>query len=243
MCNAWNHSYGCTCGWGGDGHSGVSPGRGFNALEMAARLFYGHQEGPSYSNAKSFTDPNAICPVCGAEVFFYRSPYNGRVFFDSLGPPWPKHSCTDSNSQSRFAFPTLIRRVSESLNASKPIWSKEGWQPFVLREVSSIPSLPGCIRIRGVFGSQGKELFLKVSQLPDGALLQVRHIEPGTYEVSVMSVDAKGNISSEVLASWDSVTKLVTMITKLSTQSSPTVDAIGALSAAFTKVLRTELDK
>jgi hypothetical protein len=59
-------------GSGGDGHSGVSPGRGFNALEMAARLFYGHQEGPSYSNAKSFTDPNAICPVCGAEVFFYR---------------------------------------------------------------------------------------------------------------------------------------------------------------------------
>jgi hypothetical protein len=28
-------------------------------------------------------------------VFFYRSPHNGRVFFDDVGWPWPKHPCTD----------------------------------------------------------------------------------------------------------------------------------------------------
>lgn len=42
--------------------------------------------------------PNARCPVCGAPVIFYRSPYDGRVFFDPpLGPPWPKHPCTISD--------------------------------------------------------------------------------------------------------------------------------------------------
>src|SRR5688572_18159931 len=39
----------------------------------------------------SFVNPNARCPVCDAPVFFYQSPYGGRVFFDELGPPWPKH--------------------------------------------------------------------------------------------------------------------------------------------------------
>lgn len=44
---------------------------------------------------RSYLDPNATCPVCGAAVFFYRSPHNGRVFFDDVGWPWPKHRCTD----------------------------------------------------------------------------------------------------------------------------------------------------
>jgi hypothetical protein len=45
----------------------------------------------------SYVNPNARCPVCHAPVIFYRSPYDGRVFFDPpLGPPWPKHPCTDS---------------------------------------------------------------------------------------------------------------------------------------------------
>ena len=49
----------------------------------------------SFDTAQSYLDPNARCPVCGALVFFYRSPHNGRVFFDDVGWPWPKHPCTD----------------------------------------------------------------------------------------------------------------------------------------------------
>ena len=44
----------------------------------------------------SFTIPNATCPVCGARVFFYQNEFGSRVFFDDLGPPWPKHPCTDN---------------------------------------------------------------------------------------------------------------------------------------------------
>lgn len=45
----------------------------------------------------SFVSPNANCPLCGAEVFFYQNEHGSRVFFDELGPPWPKHPCTDNS--------------------------------------------------------------------------------------------------------------------------------------------------
>jgi len=41
-----------------------------------------------------FVQPNADCPVCGSPVFFYQNQFGSRVFFDELGPPWPKHPCT-----------------------------------------------------------------------------------------------------------------------------------------------------
>ncbi|MEH0822748.1 MULTISPECIES: hypothetical protein [unclassified Micromonospora] len=40
--------------------------------------------------------PNARCPICGAAVYFYANERGSRVFFDDLGPPWPKHPCTDN---------------------------------------------------------------------------------------------------------------------------------------------------
>lgn len=40
-------------------------------------------------------DPNARCPICGALVYFYWNEVGSRVYFDALGPPWPKHPCTD----------------------------------------------------------------------------------------------------------------------------------------------------
>lgn len=40
--------------------------------------------------------PNAVCPVCGAKVYFYANDAGSRVYFDEIGPPWPKHPCTDT---------------------------------------------------------------------------------------------------------------------------------------------------
>src|SRR4051812_6197800 len=42
-----------------------------------------------------YVNPNARCPVCNVPVFYYANSYGSRVFFDDLGPPWPKHPCTD----------------------------------------------------------------------------------------------------------------------------------------------------
>lgn len=48
-----------------------------------------------FRSVESYVDPNALCPICGASVFYYQSPTGGRLFFDALGWPWPKHPCTD----------------------------------------------------------------------------------------------------------------------------------------------------
>lgn len=48
-----------------------------------------------YDSVESYLNPNARCPVCGGRVYFYQSPHGGRVFFDDVGWPWPKHPCTD----------------------------------------------------------------------------------------------------------------------------------------------------
>ncbi|WP_158295518.1 cobaltochelatase CobT-related protein [Crenalkalicoccus roseus] len=75
----------------------------------------------------SYVSPNARCPVCGALVFFYQSPTGGRVFFDELGPPWPKHPCTDNGVQLRTSY-------NNGVTSRRPSWISEGWVP--LTEVS-----------------------------------------------------------------------------------------------------------
>ncbi|WP_404470351.1 hypothetical protein [Bradyrhizobium ottawaense] len=46
------------------------------------------------SIAACYVNPNARCPECNASVYFYANEHGSRVFFDHLGPPWPKHPCT-----------------------------------------------------------------------------------------------------------------------------------------------------
>ena len=118
------------------------------------RFIFGWVEFPSYVN------PNAHCPVCGAEVYFYQSPYGGRVFFDELGPPWPKHPCTSSDDSSvrrtvrDFEFEQLFPAADPQIETSTqrenpepsvnlpvvrfkpnreiPGWRKAGWSPLLL---------------------------------------------------------------------------------------------------------------
>ncbi len=64
------------------------------------------QTQPSYKNPVSpivrmprstgLMRPNAVCPVCGAYVYFYSNEFGSRVYFDEIGPPWPIHPCTDN---------------------------------------------------------------------------------------------------------------------------------------------------
>ncbi len=89
MCNAYRHSAGCTCGWGGDGHLGRAD-HSFvqsNVYERGVRT--------------SFCRPTS-CQYCGEHVFFVR--YNGGcVWFDALGKPWPKHQCYNNFSTNSAA--------------------------------------------------------------------------------------------------------------------------------------------
>lgn len=41
----------------------------------------------------SSTRPNYQCKCCGTKVYFFQSSTGGKVLFDFLGQPWPKHGC------------------------------------------------------------------------------------------------------------------------------------------------------
>lgn len=124
MCNAHNHHIGCNCGWGGDGHQGYAY---IEALFNQQRLI-SHQI--DFDEYDSYVNPNAICPVCGASVYFYQSSYGGRVYFDELGPPWPKHPCTIDE----YKIPDFNR----SENVNTPQWIKHGWKPFRLTQIEKV---------------------------------------------------------------------------------------------------------
>lgn len=135
MCNAFRHPPGCPCGWGGEGHLGRRDGS-FNSYSnyypsTPEYLWRGYQRNATYS---SYVNPNARCPVCRAAVFFYQSPYGGRVFFDELGPPWPKHPCTDNSGA--YKYLKYQTRASEALQVpSRYRWQMTGWYPFACQSI------------------------------------------------------------------------------------------------------------
>ena len=157
MCNAWNHAADCTCGWGGEGHLGRRNGGNPFPLSMYPKFkTYGEY-------LVSCTVPNAKCPVCGSPVFFYRSPSNGRVFFDDLGPPWPKHPCTSNGYQ-----PTYWRNYSDqdkTAVAEKYYESKE-WKPFLL-EGLKIDTKNNVTEIIGRLFDRRRTFFTKINGLTD----------------------------------------------------------------------------
>lgn len=150
MCNAWNHPPGCQCGWGGEGHKGKSSGNRFTGA------FSGYFPGvpPIDKSYESYTIPNATCPVCGDLVFFYQSPEGGRVFFDELGPPWPKHPCTDHNSR-----PGLIGDASRSAPPRTYTWQKEGWSPFFINVVTRVDQ--NILKISGQLEGEERVFFAR----------------------------------------------------------------------------------
>lgn len=107
-CNAWNHPPGCDCGWGGDTGGQQFFGRPKGAYADPVRSSVA---APARTRAASDGrwrsvgnhGPNAECPVCGQPVYFVQPENGGRIFFDELGPPWPKHPCTDNGHSPVFA--------------------------------------------------------------------------------------------------------------------------------------------
>jgi len=113
-CNGFNHPPNCNCPWG--------PGYGRAYRDEAEvppsrQRHFGAQPSTKAERLVGITIPNAKCQYCQSPVFFYRSPYDGKVFFDSLGPPWPKHQCISS---SVIATRTADRPVSTD-------WESNGW--------------------------------------------------------------------------------------------------------------------
>ncbi len=98
-----NHYPDCSCGWC------VNYGRSrINRIELTESIRYRDakvllKQSGANSVSACYVNPNARCPECWQPVFFYANTAGSRVFFDHLGPPWPKHGCTDSSRHKIFA--------------------------------------------------------------------------------------------------------------------------------------------
>jgi hypothetical protein len=123
----YNHYPSCTCGWC------VKDGGGPTVIAATPAMSWRR----TASSCDSYIDPNAECPVCGAEVFFYQSPFGGRVFFDHLGPPWPKHPCTDTH-QARLGALCILAPPSKVLGTQSRRPLSIGWIPLVPLRSASI---------------------------------------------------------------------------------------------------------
>ena len=88
MCNAYMHPRNCSCGWG----SGKGVGNSRSYLPSHEVALLDHANAFYRDHSSLLTIPNYSCS-CGKKVFFFRSRNGGKVLFESLGPPWPKHDC------------------------------------------------------------------------------------------------------------------------------------------------------
>jgi hypothetical protein len=161
MCNAWNHPAGCTCGWGGDGHSGSSSG-GFGSYTIGC-FSWQHR-------GENFCRPTT-CPRCGSEGYFVRH-NGGSVWFDKLGWPWPKHCCFDDD---RFGI--QLRRLFKELqrNGSGHVFG------VIIETETTRPGEGGRIQIRCSDGSEIDQEFdtrANLSLLP-GRLVVIVDDEEG----------------------------------------------------------------
>jgi len=200
MCNAFGHPAGCTCGWGGDGHLGRRTD-GYSNEYLAPYpstpeyLWRGSQRHATYD---SYVNPNARCPVCRAAVFFYQSPYGGRVFFDELGPPWPKHPCTDNSNSHKY-----VKAESISLAPlSTYRWQRDGWSPFIClgirNDKTGRTEIKGRIVVNTGEGAEKGHLVYAYIKSPDKRLtdvpLFIREVDSnvGKYEIATYDLSRDG---------------------------------------------------
>lgn len=142
----------------------------------------------------SYTIP-IPCPVCGDAVFLYRSKDGGRVFFDELGPPWPKHPCTD---RARAALLTTSTDTDQVLPTRHYAWKEAGWQPITDVIVESAG--PAHLRLRGLLNSWRLTIYIQISVVaadhdPMAELahspIHARKTVDGAFEVAFLSQDLR----------------------------------------------------
>lgn len=92
----YNHHPDCSCGWCvNHGRTRVSRADIQASLRVREAENFLKKNG-ARSISGCYVNPNARCPECGVAVFFYANEFGSKVYFDDLGPPWPKHPCTDN---------------------------------------------------------------------------------------------------------------------------------------------------
>lgn len=154
----------------------------------------GHWWVPPITRAReSYVNPNAYCPACGATVFFYQSPHGGRVFFDALGPPWPKHPCTDNSSIPRFV-PGKSHLLKQNIEGPRYTWETEGWSPFFIFVVAEVDRVT--LRINGEYKGKDTTIYVRKivnlhssdNPISKECIAHLKEAGDGSYKLSFITV-------------------------------------------------------
>lgn len=130
----------------------------------------GYSSAPQQTPAKpfesvvSYVNPDARCPECGAIVFFYQSPYGGRVFFDDLGWPWPKHPCTD-NPRTQSG---TVKRVDQK--SRRPFFLSKGGEALHVYRIVELADENDSISLK--FSEVGQPLRAFKLSIPSAVLME-----------------------------------------------------------------------
>ena len=197
-CNAWNHPPDCNCGWGGD-----TGGGGWSSSTLGIRHIPA-PDGRDWQPARrpsfeTYVNPNARCPCCGANVYFYQSPFGGRVFFDPpLGPPWPKHPCTDNYFARGRSEPILPSLVSSGVSPKRSR-NPTIWQPLIAAEIRRIGTNDR-IRLSGDLPAIPRRyLYVPAGTTTDRPAFWRRAIDPAMIEISTLADTQNGAIFPRAL--------------------------------------------
>jgi hypothetical protein len=71
-------------------------------------------------------------------VFYYWNQYGSSVYFDELGPPWPKHPCTDNSTRR-----TPKRYVDAIRVVATYGWEKENWWSIRIDQIRRLENQSG----------------------------------------------------------------------------------------------------
>lgn len=193
MCNAHNHPPGCNCGWGGgwygNGNFPDTSSWQFNKDRPRKKEFLGLQGGTTTSLSGGYVNSNSKCPVCGASVYYYESAKGGRVFFDSLGPPWPKHPCTSNNRQN----------IDTSAKKSYIPWHHDNWKYLINVTINPYSTIPDIYSLSGICTKKKYQFYFLSSEIVLAEIVRYRKNPSGYFEISILDFD----IAKEEWAIWE----------------------------------------
>ncbi len=128
------------------------------------------------------------------------------MFFDELGPPWPKHFCTDANAVEQFLVSEV--QVHHTANdalyteqnpnkAAQYSWQRNGWSPFLLKSLTAYSK--GWVRLEGVIANTGRRLVLYASRNASFSTTYPIFVRPYTNGLHVLSSFKQEKYSQETI--------------------------------------------
>lgn len=121
-------------------------------------------------------------------------PIGGRwkSFFDELGPPWPKHPCTDNSSVPGGASSKVVTEIN-NFRSDAYKWQVDGWSPFFISSISRIDKK--FLRIKGEYNDIEKSIYASKTltvfgdpvPITEKSIAYLREGEDGQYQLSFIT--------------------------------------------------------